>query len=121
MTKPKEDKIAMIKKKAISMFLAMFCFITIFGTQAFAATSIIPPAYVYGTDLPGYVNTQTDPLTVRSGPGTSYSKLGSLAKNTYIVIHGSDNKNYSTWSYITYPTVGWVKTEYVVVDFGGTN
>ncbi len=63
----------------------------------------------------GTVNTKKDPLTVRSGPGSSYSRLGSLAKGrTFDVTGKATDGNGVTWYRLTYSgKTGYVSAAYV--------
>ena len=57
------------------------------------------------------VNTQSGNLNVRSGPGTSYTRIGSLSKGeTVLVLSGSGN-----WSRILYhgTKIGYVSSQYL--------
>ena len=65
----------------------------------------------------GKVNTKTDPLIVRSGPGTSYSKIGSLAKGKTFAITGkAKDSSGKTWYKLTYNgRIGYVSGSYVTV------
>ena len=56
-----------------------------------------------------YVNTNSKNLNVRSGAGTGYSIVGSLAKGTQVTV-AETNEN---WSRITNPVSGWVSSEYL--------
>ena len=56
-----------------------------------------------------YVNTNSKNLNVRSGAGTGYSIVGSLAKGTQVTV-AETNGN---WSRITNPVSGWVSSEYL--------
>ena len=56
------------------------------------------------------VTTSSSNLNIRSGPGTSYAVVGSLAKGTVISV----TKISGTWAYTTYNGVsGWVSTDYL--------
>lgn len=87
-------------------------------------------------DLEGYVSAQyvtlgdavvkeqvglvsAGPLNVRSGPGTGYSRVGSLSAGTYISIHSSS----SGWYKISYGKLeGYVSASYVtVIEEAATN
>ena len=51
----------------------------------------------------GTINTKKDPLTVRSSPGSSYSRLGSLAKGKSFDITGKATDGSGvTWYRLTY-------------------
>ena len=56
-----------------------------------------------------YVNTNSLNLNVRSGAGTNYSIVGSLAKGTQVTV-AETNGN---WSRILSPINGWVSSEYL--------
>lgn len=56
-----------------------------------------------------YVNTSSKNLNVRSGAGTGYSVIGSLAKGTAVTV----SRTSGSWSYITSPMTGWVSSSYL--------
>lgn len=56
-----------------------------------------------------YVATQNANLNVRSGPGTSYSKVSSLNKGTQVTV----TEISGDWSKISSPTQGWVSSSYL--------
>lgn len=57
-----------------------------------------------------YVKTMGGKLNVRSGPGTSYEKIGQLKNGTAIITISSENN----WMKIRYGnTIGWVSAEYL--------
>lgn len=58
----------------------------------------------------GTVNTSSGSLTVRSGPGTTYGKIGSLAKGSTVTILGEEKG----WYKIVYGTGnGYVSKDYI--------
>lgn len=67
----------------------------------------------------GKINTKSDPLNIRSGPGTSYSKLGSLAKGSTVTITGStkDSKGKVWYTYqFSSNKTGYICSDYVTVS-----
>ena len=64
-----------------------------------------------------YVNTNSLNLNVRSGAGTNYSIVGSLAKGTQVTV-AETNGN---WSRITGPIPGWVSSEYLSTTYNNSN
>lgn len=56
-----------------------------------------------------YVATESANLNVRSGAGTNYSVITSLAKGTAVTV----SKTSGNWSYIISPVSGWVSTQYL--------
>ena len=64
---------------------------------------------VYG--VPVTIKTQSGSLNVRSGPGTSYSKTGSLAKGETVIVFST----VSGWSHILYhgTQTGYVSAQYL--------
>ena len=71
------------------------------------------------TGSKGTVNTKNDPLIVRSGPGTSYSKLGTLAKGSSVTITGSSkDKNGKVWYKYQFSSkqAGYICSDYVKVQ-----
>ena len=45
----------------------------------------------------GYIATQNDPLTIRSGPGTNYGRVGTVAKGSTVDFYETNN---SSWHYV---------------------
>ena len=64
-----------------------------------------------------YVNTNSLNLNVRSGAGTNYNIVGSLAKGTQVTV-AETNEN---WSRITSPILGWVSSEYLSTSYNNSN
>lgn len=67
----------------------------------------------------GTVTTSSSPLNVRSGPGTSYSKLGTLAKGSSVTITGSSkDKNGKVWYKYQFSSkqAGYICSDYVKVQ-----
>lgn len=65
----------------------------------------------------GTVNTKSDPLLVRSGPGTNYGTIGSMAKGkTFTIIGNAKDSSGNTWYKLTYNgRLGYVSGSYVKV------
>lgn len=59
------------------------------------------------------VVTGTDELRIRSGPGTSYSKVGTLKRGTKVTILETQKVGSSTWGRID---KGWISLRYVNLD-----
>lgn len=75
------------------------------------------------TNMKGTVNTKSDPLTVRSGAGSAYSKLGTLAKGRTFDITGqaSDSKGV-VWYQLNYNgKKGYVSSQYVKATDGSSS
>lgn len=95
----------MIDKKRIRVSLAVVAFLLLL-TAAVVYNNRITLAATVGT-----VNTSSGNLTVRSGPGTTYGRIGSLAKGTTVTILGEENG----WYRITYGNgEGYVSKDYIV-------
>lgn len=60
----------------------------------------------------GTVNV-TESLRVRSGPGTSYSEVGTLKPNEKVTITEQKTVDGMTWGKIS---TGWVSMDYIIVD-----
>ena len=73
------------------------------------------PTVTAVSNTKGTVNTKKDPLTVRSGPGASYSKLGSLSKGkTFDITGKATDSSGVTWYRLTYSSkTGYVSAAYV--------
>ncbi|MFC7402085.1 S-layer homology domain-containing protein [Citricoccus sp. GCM10030269] len=93
-------------------------------------------SYLHGTPAPPstppkpavplayrYVVIADDGLNVRTGPGSSYSRITALARNTKVVITGrSRSVGGATWREITAGSVkGWVHGGYLMRDFEAGN
>lgn len=116
-------------KKIVASTCAMVLF-TMPNSTAFAQDS--PPAIVANDSITTYATSIVEPilhtyytakvsitsgtLNVRSGPGTNYSIIGSLANGTKVNIDGTNSWENDTWMYISSPMVGWVSTSYLT-DF----
>ncbi|MDO4746560.1 MAG: SH3 domain-containing protein, partial [Bacillota bacterium] len=74
-------------------------------------------------NLMGTVNTSSDPLTVRSGAGSNYSKIGSLKKGTTFVITAKVKDSAGKyWYKLTYgDSVGYVSSSYVTTSSSSTS
>lgn len=57
------------------------------------------------------VTTNTDPLTIRSGAGTNYKKIGSIPKGYLVYAYGSPENNFVKVSYGSIK--GWVSKKYL--------
>ncbi len=77
--------------------------------------NIKQPTVTSVSNLKGTVNTKKDPLIVRSGPGSSYNKLGSLAKGkTFNITGKSTDSSGVTWYRLTFNSkTGYVSSVYV--------
>ena len=88
------------------------------GSSSSESTTVTPT-----TNLKGTVNTKSDPLTVRSGAGVTYSRLGTLAKGKTFDITGqvSDSKGV-VWYQLNYNgKKGFVSSQYVKATDGSSN
>lgn len=70
------------------------------------------------TNTKGTVVTKSDPLTVRSGPGSNYDSIGTLKKGTTFVIIGkAKDSSGKYWYKLTYgDTTGYVSSSYVTTS-----
>lgn len=73
--------------------------------------------------LMGTVNTANDPLTVRSGPGSSYSSIGTLKKGTtFVITSKAKDSSGKYWYKFDYgDTIGYVSSSYVTTSSGGSS
>ena len=73
--------------------------------------------------LMGTVNTANDPLTVRSGPGSSYSSIGTLKKGTtFVITSKAKDSSGKYWYKFDYgDTVGYVSSSYVTTSSAGSS
>ncbi len=77
------------------------------------------PSDVTGPRTAGYISTQTDPLSIRSGPGTSYSVLFSVPKGANVYFYKTTN---SSWHYVDYNgQKGYGSSQYITAGSGGGN
>lgn len=69
-------------------------------------------------NLMGTVNTSSDPLTVRSGPGSSYSSIGTIKKGTtFVITSKAKDSSGKYWYKFNYgDTVGYVSSSYVTTS-----
>ena len=69
--------------------------------------------------VPATIKTQSGSLNVRSGPGTSYSKTGSLTKGETVIAFSTVNG----WSHILYhgTKTGYVSAQYLWGETSGTS
>lgn len=76
-----------------------------------------------GINLMGTVNTANDPLTVRSGPGSSYSSIGTLKKGTtFVITSKAKDSSGKYWYKFDYgDTVGYVSSSYVTTSSAGSS
>lgn len=88
------------------------------GSASSENTTVTPT-----TNLKGTVTTKSDPLTVRSGAGATYSRLGTLARAKTFDITGqaSDSKGV-VWYQLNYNgKKGFVSSQYVKATDGSSN
>ena len=81
------------------------------GSSSSESTTLTPT-----TNLKGTVNTKSNPLTVRSGAGVTYSRLGTLAKGATVLVTGSVNdKNGKAWYKYQFTSSkdGYICSDYV--------
>lgn len=93
-----------LKKIAALVFISVLIIMPV--ATAYAATIVEPTFHVFYT---AKVSTTSGNLNVRSGPGTSYSIIGSLSNGTTVNIDGYTG----TWMYIASPQIGWVSQDYL--------
>ena len=98
-------------KRYISLFVCFAVFLSsIFIAGSFKSWASNEPTHI------GIVNTQTDPLRVRSGAGASYNLLGTVAKGATVSIYGEavDGNDGNKWYKIAYNNgFGFVSTNYI--------
>lgn len=101
----KKMKNVLHRSTALLLVLLM---VVSFGTQFQAS------AYEQQT---GVVNTQSDPLSVRSGPGTTYKKLGSLPRGTNVtIVDEASATDGALWYKIEFQgDYGFVSAKYVKI------
>lgn len=82
------------------------------------ATTIVKPDKYFQIDRTYYVNiSEGSTLNIRSGPGTSYSTVGSLERADFIICDGSNTAG--TWLHIEPgygAPEGWVSAIYVEIE-----
>lgn len=98
-------------RKYISLFICFAVFLSsVFVTGCFKSWASNEPTHT------GLVNTQTDPLRVRSGAGASYNLLGTVAKGATVSIYGDavDGNDGNKWYKIAYNNgFGFVSAKYI--------
>lgn len=102
------------KNAQISRILTVLFAVIMFST-AFTVLSLQRDGYAYGTGETGQITAST--LYVRSGPGTSYSKIGSMKKGkTFTVTGTGKDKSGVTWYKMKYGSKnGYVSSKYVYI------
>lgn len=68
-------------------------------SSSYVKTTSTASAVTSVTNTKGTVNTKSDPLTIRSGPGSNYSSLGTLAKGKTFTITGKAKDSSGVWWY----------------------
>jgi len=92
------------------------------GSSASTGTSSTGSSEI-ALSLMGTVNTANDPLTVRSGPGSSYSSIGTLKKGTtFVITSKAKDSSGKYWYKFDYgDTVGYVSSSYVTTSSAGSS
>lgn len=85
-----------------------------------APQGMTPVAYTSaartGGALSYVVSTKTNPLNIRSGPGTSYNKIGEFFKDSTVLATGNlVDGGEMTWAEVKTPdgSIGWASTSYL--------
>ncbi len=94
-----------VVKKALSLLICVVLCLTV---------SLSPASmFAYGAQQQtGIIITETDPLTVREGPGSNYTKIGTVPKGAQVII--LDSTSYSGWYKIQYESlVGYASAQYI--------
>ncbi len=98
-------------KKHISIFLCVALFIASLGINGGVLG-------VFASDSPTHTGTVnvSDSLSVRSGPGTGYSRLGWLYPNNTVTIYGEPTAggNYNWYKILYGNQFGYVATKYII-------
>lgn len=78
-----------------------------------AAAAVLPSGfYASAQPLVGIVTTVSDPLSVRSGPGTGYERIGTVDKGATVTV--TDSTSHSGWYTIEFAGgVGYVSSDYI--------
>ncbi len=100
--------------KQITIFLVALALLV---TSTLGSLCVLVPAYAY-TEKSGYVSVGSDTLNVRSGPGTSYSKIDELSTGTTVTIIGEDHaSDGALWYQIRYSgsQTGYVHSQYIKI------
>jgi N-acetylmuramoyl-L-alanine amidase len=82
-------------RKCLAVFVSVFIILAVFAVQAQAATGVVTASV----------------LNIRQGPGTNYTKVGSLLKGAQVEIVGQNG----AWSKIRLKSgiTGWVNSSYL--------
>lgn len=70
-----------------------------YASSAYVKTTTTSSGVTEVSGMTGTVATKSSPLIIRSGPGTSYSKLGTLAKGKTFAVTGKAQDGAGTWWY----------------------
>lgn len=86
-------------------------------SSAYVKTSSTASSVTTVSNTTGTVATQSTALTIRSGPGTNYSKLGTLAKGKTFAVTGKAQDSAGTWWYqLSFNgKTGYASSKYVTV------
>lgn len=94
------------RKRKWKLCAGILLLCAVFGVSIYYGTTVSKAA----TITVGTVATNSSPLTVRSGPGTNYEKIGSLAKGSQVTIVGEEKD----WYRILYGNgEGYVSKTYI--------
>ena len=93
------------------------------GTSSSGTTSGTSSSSETSVNLMGTVNTSSDPLTVRSGAGTSYSSLGTLKKGTtFVIISKVKDSSGKYWYKFSFgDKTGYVSASYITTSNAGSS
>lgn len=112
-------------KKGTARILALLLAMALLGLGSVALADIIYPSYTVPSNYPYATNyTATKETTIRSGPGSDYSKLGTLSKGQVVSVVGESGSwkqivvstgvpayvkasNLALYTTPTYPTYYW--------------
>lgn len=100
-------------KKMVSMILAIALALAL-STQAFAAGNC---KYAGNEFLLSTGHCNATNVNVRTGPGTSYSSLGTAQKNEiYYEFQNTTGPSSSNWCHVHGKYIGWMYAQYYTAD-----
>lgn len=93
-----------------------------YASSAYVKTTTTSSGITEVSGMTGTVATKSSPLIIRSGPGTSYSKLGTLAKGKTFAVTGKAQDSAGTWWYqfSFNGKTGYASSQYVTVKEGAS-
>lgn len=111
---PKDHRVWPFSKAETVMYQLHSCEVTSGGS-----TSGFPSDVNQSSKKTGYIATSTDPLTIRSGPGTGYGSVGTAAKGSTVDYYTTSLS--TAWYYVVQGSLkGYGSAQYILPSSGGS-